>query len=82
MGSPLAPILANIYMGTPLGTHENYNWLNDYNNNKPSFYRRYVDDIFAFFTTNAKLFYEYINTRYPDIKFTFFTASYLSLTSY
>ena len=38
MGSPLAPVLANIFK-----------WLNEYNLNKPKFYLRYVDDILAAF---------------------------------
>ena len=42
MGSPLAPVLANIF----IGLHES-NWLNEYNLNKPNL--RYIDDIlFAF----------------------------------
>ena len=44
MGSPLAPVLANIFMGF----HES-KWLNEYNFNKPKFYLRYVDDILAAF---------------------------------
>ena len=44
MGSPLAPILAKIFMGF----HES-NWLNQYNLKKPKFYLRYVDDILAAF---------------------------------
>ena len=44
MGSPLAPVLANIFMDF----HE-YKWLNGYNLNKPKFYLRYVDDIVAAF---------------------------------
>ena len=44
MGSPLAPVLANIFMGF----HKS-KWLNDYNLNKPIFYLRYVDDILAAF---------------------------------
>ena len=44
MGSPLAPVLANIFMGF----HES-KWLNEYNLNKPNFYLRYVDDILAAF---------------------------------
>ena len=39
MGSPLAPVLANIFMGF----YES-KWLNEYNLNKPKFYLRYVDD--------------------------------------
>ena len=44
MGSPLAPVLANIFMGF----HES-KWLNEYNLKKPKFYLRYVDDIPAAF---------------------------------
>ena len=44
MGSPLAPVLANIFMGF----HES-KWLNEYNLNKLKFYLRYVDDILAAF---------------------------------
>ena len=44
MGSPLAPVLANIFMGF----YES-KWLNEYNLNKPKFYLRYVDDILAAF---------------------------------
>ena len=40
MGSPLAPALANIYMGF----YES-KWFNEYYLNKPKFYLRYVDDI-------------------------------------
>ena len=44
MGSPLAPVLANIFM-----VFYEYKWLNEYNLNKPKFYLRYVDDILAAF---------------------------------
>ena len=44
MASPLAPVLANIFMGF----HES-KWLNGYNLDKPKFYLRYVDDILATF---------------------------------
>ena len=44
MGSPLAPVLADIFMGF----HES-NWLNEYNFNEPKFYLRYVGDILAAF---------------------------------
>ena len=44
MGSPLVPVLANIFMGF----HES-KWLNEYNLNKPKFYLRYVYDILADF---------------------------------
>ena len=44
MGSPLAPVLANIFMG-----FYKSKWLNEYNFNKPKFYLRYVDVILAAF---------------------------------
>ena len=44
IGSPLAPALANIFMGF----HES-KWLNEYNLNKPKCYFRFVDDILAAF---------------------------------
>ena len=44
MGSPLAPVLANIFMG-----FYKYKWLNKCNLNKPKFYVGYVDDILAAF---------------------------------
>ena len=44
MGSPLAPLFANIFMGF----HESM-WLNKYNLNKPKFYLIYVDKILAAF---------------------------------
>ena len=47
MGSPLAPVLANILMGF----HES-RWLNECNLNTPKFYLRYVDDILAAFNSD------------------------------
>ena len=44
MGSPLAPLFANIFMGF----HKS-KWLNKYNLNKPKFYLIYVDNILAAF---------------------------------
>ena len=44
MGSPLALVLANIFMGF----HKS-KWINEYNLHKPTFYLRYVDDILAAF---------------------------------
>ena len=68
MGSPLAPVLANLFMGF----NEDL-WLKDYKNSKVRFYKRYVDDTFCLFDNeaDAMLFYEYINSRHPNIKFTF-----------
>ena len=44
MGSPLAPVLANIFM-----CFYESKWDNEYNLNKHKFYLRYVDDILAAF---------------------------------
>ena len=44
VGSPLASVLANIF----IGFHES-KWLNEYNLSKRKFYLRYVDDILATF---------------------------------
>ena len=44
MGSPLAPVLANIFMGFCESK-----CLNEYNLNKPKFYLSYVADILAAF---------------------------------
>ena len=64
MGSLLAPILANLFMG-----YCEKSWINSYTGNGPSYYRRYVDDIFALFDTetDAEKFY-FMNTS--TIKFT------------
>ena len=42
MGSPLVPVLANIFTG-----FYEFKCFNDYNLNKPKFYLRYIDDILA-----------------------------------
>ena len=67
MGSPLAPVLANLFMG-----HNEKLWIENFQENPPSHYRRYVDDIFSVFNNSfeAKEFFNYINTRHPNIKFT------------
>ena len=67
MGSPLAPVLANIFMGF----YES-KWLNEYNLNKPKFYLRYVDDILAAFDNeqDSLNFLNFLNNRHPNIKFT------------
>ena len=66
MGSLLAPVLANIFMGF----HES-KWLNEYNLNKPKFYLRYVDDILAAFGNEQDSFFlHFLNNRHPNIKFT------------
>ena len=67
VGSPLAPILANLFMG-----HHEKSWLENYKDSKILIYRRYVDDIFCLFDNehDAMLFFDYINAQHPNIKFT------------
>ena len=67
MGLPLAPILANIFMGY----HEK-EWIRNYNYGGLFYYKRYDDYIFAVFETKDQVvsFYNYINRQHRDIKFT------------
>jgi Reverse transcriptase (RNA-dependent DNA polymerase) len=67
MGSPLGPVLANLFMGV-----NEREWLSEYSGSKPCFYRRYVDDVFCLFKSvcDVKPFLEYLNSRHPSIKFT------------
>ena len=54
MGSPLAPVLANLFMGH----HENI-WLEQYGDSEVLFYLRFVDDTFFLFHSeqDASLFF-------------------------
>ena len=67
MGSPLAPVLANLF----LGHYENI-WLNKYQGPSLHFYRRYVDDAFCLFNNerDALLFFDILNSKHTNIKFT------------
>ena len=60
MGSPLAQILANIFMG-----YHKKGWIWNYNYGGLLYYNRYVDDIFAVSETkdHAVSFYNYINRQ-------------------
>ena len=63
--SPLAPILANIFMW-----YHKKGW--EYNYEELLCYKSYVNDIFAVFETmkdHAVSFYNYINRQRSDIKF-------------
>ena len=68
MGSPLAPILANLSMGY----HEEQ-WISNYKDSQLLYYRRYVDDTFCLFHNeqDAMKFLNYLNSRHPNIRFTF-----------
>ena len=65
MGSPLAPVLANIFMGF----YES-KWLDEQNFKKPKFYLRYVDDILNAFDNeqDSLSFLNFLNNRHPNIK--------------
>ena len=68
MGSPLGPTLANIFLG-----YYEQKWLADCPTAfKPSFYKRYVDDIFLLFSDIRHLdqFKAYMNSRHGNMKFT------------
>ena len=60
MGSPLAPVLANLFMG-----HHEKSWLENFETSEILFYPRYVDDTFCLFHSenDALLFF---TIRIPD----------------
>ena len=68
MGSPLGPTLANIFLG-----HNEVQWLNVCPTQfKPTYYRRYVDDIFVLFkdANDMELFKAYFNAQHTNMNFT------------
>ncbi|XP_065681464.1 uncharacterized protein LOC136095139 [Hydra vulgaris] len=67
MGSPLAPILANIFVGF----HEQ-TWINNWSFTAPLFYKRYVEDINANFNSEyeAQEFFKHLNKQHKNLKFT------------
>ena len=64
MGSPLGPVLANLFMGY-YGTL----WLNIFRECEIILYRRYADDIICLFNykSDADKFFEFLNTQHPNI---------------
>ena len=68
MGSPLGPVLANIFM-----CHIEDTIFNQCSPSfRPVFYKRYVDDTFILFQTKvaAEQFLDFANTLHPNINFT------------
>ena len=59
MGSPLAPVLANFFMG-----YYEKLWLNNYTGPKVLYYCRYVDDVICCFKNSC------LNSCHPNVKFT------------
>ena len=68
MGSPLGPVLANIFMNS-LETEFLESCPTVF---KPMIYKRYVDDTFAAFSNSsqANAFLDFINSKHPNINFT------------
>ena len=66
MGSPLGPASANIFMCS-----FESKWLHGPNDFKPVFYRRYVDDIFAVFSSpnHADKLKGYLSPKHLNINF-------------
>ena len=67
MGSPLGPVLANLFMG-----FYEKSWIDSADGCKPIFYKRYVDDIFCYFDNeyNSQQFLNHLNHQHPNIQFT------------
>ena len=69
MGNPLAPTLANFFMeNQEILLFENSNSENDF----PSFYVRYVDDVFCVFrkTSDYNIFLAKLNSLHGNVQFT------------
>ena len=66
MGSPLGPVLANIFM-----CHFEEKWVLS-NNSRPSVWFRYVDDTFTLFESKHAVirFLQFLNNCHANIKFT------------
>ena len=67
MGSPLDPILANLFMG-----HHEKKCLQESHKGKILLYNRYFDDIFCMFGNkkDGESFLEFLNCRHNNITFT------------
>ena len=67
MASPLAPVLANLFMG-----HHEKIWLEQHQGPELLFYCRYVDDTFRLFHSeqDAIAFFDHINSQHTNIRFT------------
>ena len=70
MGTPLAPIVANLFMG-----YHAEQWIDNYKDSQLLYYRRYVDDTFCLLHNEqgAMKFLSYLNSRHPNIRVTFET---------
>jgi len=69
MGSPLGPTLANVFL-----CYWEDIWLKKCPKKfKPTYYRRYIDDIFVLFSSSehVKKFHKYLNSRHDNMTFTY-----------
>ena len=69
MRSPLVHSLAN-----PFLAHPEQDWLDNYPlEYRPSYYRRYIDDLFVFFKSSdhLKRFQSYLNSCHANINMSF-----------
>ena len=68
MGSPLGPVLTNLFMGY----HEKI-WLEEFKTCEVVLYRWYVNDISCLFACekDADKIFTFLNSRHPNMKFTF-----------
>ena len=68
MGSPLDPVLANLFMG-----YHEANWLQVFKGCEIILYCRYVDDIICLFNSESDCdkFYEFLSKQHPNITCTF-----------
>ena len=77
MGNPLAPTLANFFMGylecNLLKSQENSIDVNGHHDTNPVFYVRYVDDVFCIFREGAhhESFLDKLNDMHPNLMFTY-----------
>ena len=67
MGSPLGPVLANLFMG-----YYEQKWLESDHGRLVKFYRRYVEDIFCLSENEdqAQTFVDILNIQHPNLNFT------------
>ena len=69
MGSPLAPVLANLFMG-----HHEMNWL-DTSPSEILFYRRHVDETFCLFRTESDTLLFFLFRQLPSLQHTVHNGS-------
>ena len=67
MGSPLGPVITNLFMG-----YHEQKWLQSFKECEVILCRRYKDDIICLFNSesDADKFLVSLNQRHPKIKFT------------